>query len=477
MSERAERRQVQEQQRALKAASRMGPRAATLLLARHGETEWNVSHRLQGQDMHVPGLNAAGHAQAAQLAAHFVAEASANRVPDAIYSSDLARAMDTACAVAAALGMEVLQVPALRERHLGVLQGLTPTEAAVSEPDALRMLRSGGEMPGGGESVPQLRSRAAAAALSIARAHPGGCVLLVSHGGWLNALHSVAAAGGGSSGGRVLNASISTKASCTRPQRRALSLGATYTSTTPWPAFVWARAQVREEESEPMEREQRTRVRVNGIAEDALAPTGGHNEFTDKIKGLTLRTEKGDVGTASYHGEGACGGAGSSCGGGTSLPTTLTGSSDGERGDAHRPSAPDFVHKPSVPAAAPAPAPALTVRLREGSGRFVVDPRVVAAVLTFLWRNGPTSETAMGRALGHPKCVQTALRSMMNVMVRVHCDGRTPPDDAYRLMKPGNEAAAALGRAGDAMVGHDWTGGTGDPYVWSLPAQAAAAAL
>ncbi|KAG1665843.1 hypothetical protein FOA52_005878 [Chlamydomonas sp. UWO 241] len=124
-------------------------------------------------------------------------------------------------------------------------------------------------------------------------------------------------------------------------------------------------------------------------------------------------------------------------------------------------------------------------------GTLPGDPTVVAAVVTCLSHNGPSSEDAMAVALHrmrlkkglrknlHEGDVYKALRSMVRSKVNamIVCDRTDGPGDpfVYRLTAVGEAAAAALDRAGDAMIGHDWTGGTGDPYVWSLPGPAAAA--
>src|SRR5262245_31231363 len=87
-------------------------------LARHGETEWNASGRIQGHaDV---GLSERGRAQARALAERF------RRSPPArIVSSDLSRAMETATIVSAACGVPVETEPAFREQHLGEWQGIT----------------------------------------------------------------------------------------------------------------------------------------------------------------------------------------------------------------------------------------------------------------------------------------------------------------------------------------------------------------
>jgi broad specificity phosphatase PhoE len=144
----------------------------TILLARHGETEWNRIGRYQGWAD--PPLNETGRAQARTLADQL------RSTPfDAVYSSDLRRARETAEIVAAPHGVPVIAEPGLREVNVGEWSGLTQAEVERRFP--------GGERPGG-ETREQHARRVLAAAEQIARAHPGGCILLVSHGGTMRAL-------------------------------------------------------------------------------------------------------------------------------------------------------------------------------------------------------------------------------------------------------------------------------------------------
>ena len=88
---------------------------------RHGETDWNVDKRIQGQT-DIP-LNETGRAQALAMAFN-----AAHHNFDAIYSSDLMRARDTAKMLAARRGLDIKILPQLRERHFGIFQGLTAAE-------------------------------------------------------------------------------------------------------------------------------------------------------------------------------------------------------------------------------------------------------------------------------------------------------------------------------------------------------------
>jgi probable phosphoglycerate mutase len=161
----------------------MPPDPPTVLLARHGETEWNREGRIQGQ-RDVP-LSGVGLAQAAALA-HRLRAAPCAR----IVSSDLLRARATADAVAAALGLEVALDPRLREQDLGAWEGGTFADAERADPDLARRFRARDPdvRPPGGESRRELQSRALAALAAHAAPGSPGPLLLVTHGGPLQAL-------------------------------------------------------------------------------------------------------------------------------------------------------------------------------------------------------------------------------------------------------------------------------------------------
>ena len=101
---------------------------AYITMFRHGETDWNASKRIQGQtDVE---LNDRGFEQAQEIA-----DTASHFRFTAIYSSDLSRAHATAQALAAKLGLEVVAIPELRERHLGMFQGWSGDEAQSRWPD------------------------------------------------------------------------------------------------------------------------------------------------------------------------------------------------------------------------------------------------------------------------------------------------------------------------------------------------------
>ena len=147
----------------------------TILLARHGETDWNLERRVQGHSDRP--LNETGRAQARALADELD-----GATIDAVYSSDLARALETAEIVGRRLGLPVSALPELREKHFGTWEGLTDEEVLNRFPHAR-------EGPwGDGESSDDMAGRVLDALRRIASAHPGGQVLVVAHGGPLRAM-------------------------------------------------------------------------------------------------------------------------------------------------------------------------------------------------------------------------------------------------------------------------------------------------
>ncbi len=146
-------------------------------LVRHGQTDWNIEGRYQGQT-DLP-LNAAGRAEAARLSDELAGVPFA-----AVYSSDLRRARETAEILAAPRGTPVRLDMRLREISLGEWEGQLFTEIKVRYPAALaeRQRDSLHAYAPGGESIAQVAARVAAAATEFAQAHPAGPVLIVSHG-------------------------------------------------------------------------------------------------------------------------------------------------------------------------------------------------------------------------------------------------------------------------------------------------------
>lgn len=160
----------------------------TLLFAlRHGETAWNVEQRIQGQ-LDTP-LNDTGRWQAEQLGA-----ALADAGVQAIFSSDLQRAGDTAAPLAARLGLPVQTDPALRERHFGQWQGSTYPELEQRYPEETRAWRRRDPDfgPPGGETLAAFHERAIAAYTRLAQAHAGQVLAVFAHGGLLDSLYRAA---------------------------------------------------------------------------------------------------------------------------------------------------------------------------------------------------------------------------------------------------------------------------------------------
>jgi glucosyl-3-phosphoglycerate phosphatase len=146
-------------------------KSVRLVLWRHGQTQWNVDGRFQGQ-RDIP-LDAAGEQQA-ERAARLLAALR----PDAIYSSDLARATETAAPLARLTGLKVIPDKDLRERYGGVWEGLTDAEIRARYPEEHAQW-----MPPGGETSAVVAARAGAALERVADAlPPGGLAVVVSHG-------------------------------------------------------------------------------------------------------------------------------------------------------------------------------------------------------------------------------------------------------------------------------------------------------
>jgi broad specificity phosphatase PhoE len=150
----------------------------TLILVRHGETDWNRDGRWQGH-ADAP-LNERGREQARRLAAELAGEDVA-----AVYSSDLSRARETADIIAERLGRDVSVDPRLREVHVGSWSGLTMPEIEERFPAEFARWRSGdaGHSFADGETYAAMGERVVAAVEEIAAQHPGEQVVIVLHGG------------------------------------------------------------------------------------------------------------------------------------------------------------------------------------------------------------------------------------------------------------------------------------------------------
>ena len=158
----------------------------TILLARHGETDWNSERRWQGHADQP--LNDAGREQARELAATLT-----GRGIDVVYSSDLVRAHETALIVAEQLGLPVEADAGLREVDVGDWAGRLVSEIEAADPEAFQLWRQGRKGWNGGESYEEMGERVVGSVLRLAARHPGQTVLFVTHGGSIRACRATAA--------------------------------------------------------------------------------------------------------------------------------------------------------------------------------------------------------------------------------------------------------------------------------------------
>jgi broad specificity phosphatase PhoE len=155
----------------------------TILLARHGESDWNADQRWQGHaDRPLTDL---GRAQA-----HALAERLDPFPLSAIYASDLQRALATAHAVGERRGLEVVARGDLREVDVGSWSGCSRAELERDEPEQIARWMDGAKGWEDGESYEEMAFRVVAAVREIAAAHPREHVLVVSHGGSVRAVHA-----------------------------------------------------------------------------------------------------------------------------------------------------------------------------------------------------------------------------------------------------------------------------------------------
>jgi len=161
--------------------------ALRVIAVRHGETAWNTDTRIQGHtDI---ALNPRGHWQARRLGAVL-----ADEPIDAIYSSDLSRAYQTAEAVAKSTGVALVAEPGLRERVFGAFEGKTFAEIEALWPEqALAWRKRVPDFaPVGGESLLQFRERVLGTVQRLVQQHRQGQIVLVAHGGVMDLLYRAA---------------------------------------------------------------------------------------------------------------------------------------------------------------------------------------------------------------------------------------------------------------------------------------------
>ena len=166
----------------LAAAPRLAPDTCRLYVVRHGETAWNVAGLLQGQLDTI--LNERGHRQAEAAADYLVRHLGHGGIA-AVYSSDLARTMDTASPIAARFGLRIRRDRRLRETHFGHWQGLRWDQIETEHGAAHAQWRSDPDfaVSGGGESRRARFHRVCVALHSIAMRHVGQHVVVVTHSG------------------------------------------------------------------------------------------------------------------------------------------------------------------------------------------------------------------------------------------------------------------------------------------------------
>src|SRR5678815_5552851 len=149
--------------------------ATHVLLIRHGQSQGNAERRFGGHT--ATPLSARGRKQA-----HATAQALKDDSLTAIYSSDLARAIETALPLARATGLEIHRTTAFRERSVGVMEGLTFEDAAQRHPEeyAALLRRDFEHVLTGGESYRQLLDRATLKLDKIIRQHHCGTIVVFS---------------------------------------------------------------------------------------------------------------------------------------------------------------------------------------------------------------------------------------------------------------------------------------------------------
>src|SRR6185437_7069549 len=152
--------------------------ATNVLLIRHGQSKGNAERRFGGHT--ATPLSARGHKQA-EVTARILKSESIT----AIYSSDLARAIETAKPLAKMTGLPVNGTSAFRERDVGVMEGLAVEDAAQQHPEqyAALLRRDFDYVLSGGESYRQLLDRARQKLDEIIEEHRGGRIAVFSHTG------------------------------------------------------------------------------------------------------------------------------------------------------------------------------------------------------------------------------------------------------------------------------------------------------
>ena len=154
-----------------------------LFLIRHGQTDWNLTRHFQGQS-DVP-LNQTGRQQANALAKRL-----SNQSFDAVYSSDLQRATETAKIILSGVKPDLHSDIRLREVNFGDWEGLTYDEIKEKYPDSLASWERDvyGSSPPNGETLEDLSKRVQSFLDDLLQKHNDQTVLVVAHGGVLQTL-------------------------------------------------------------------------------------------------------------------------------------------------------------------------------------------------------------------------------------------------------------------------------------------------
>ena len=164
------------------------PGAVSLVLIRHGETQWNAAARIQGfRDI---ALSPRGREQAQALAGVL-----ADEPIRAVYASDLGRAIESARPLAQRLGLDVRVDARMRERGFGIFEGHTYEEAEARWPNEYAIWKRrepGYALPGGGESYLAGRERVFAFLQDVMERHEGSTIAVVTHGGVLDIVYRAA---------------------------------------------------------------------------------------------------------------------------------------------------------------------------------------------------------------------------------------------------------------------------------------------
>lgn len=159
----------------------------TIILLRHAQSEGNL-HRVYVGHSELP-LSPLGLKQA-KICAEYIAKGGLPR-PDAILSSDLIRAFQTALPISLALGLPLLPDPALREIYSGSWEGKSLDDLPVLTPECFRIWREdpANSRPGDGESMRELYRRIGDELDRVVETYRGKTVLLVTHATPIRCLH------------------------------------------------------------------------------------------------------------------------------------------------------------------------------------------------------------------------------------------------------------------------------------------------